>query len=171
MPILGASNPLLFAPSPSFLFHPSLFLSSRLVNSRRDITKEIRQNDYLFLLPFSTLFLLSFAVPFCAPFALKRGIKWPCISQEVGVSPWCSFQKVREGQGEKRVGDRGETRKKGTTKRLDRCRFSSWTLDVAFFRSPTGSFYICICSFRFDSSYSLVLPFVVSLISPSRGGN
>lgn len=100
--ILDPSNPfsLPFPPHPlspiPFFFSG---LSSWLVNSRRDITEEIRQNDYLFLLPFSTLFLLFFAVPFCVPFALKRGIKWPCISQEVGVSPWCSFQKVRRTRG------------------------------------------------------------------------
>lgn len=147
MPILDASNPLLSPSLSSFYSIPLFFscLSSRLVNSRQSITEEIRQNDYLFLLPFSTLFLLFFAIPFCAPFALKRGIKWPCISQEVGVHHGAASRRY-ERQGEEKVGQREGKKKR--TKRLDRRRFSSWTLDIAFLRSPTDSFLLCICSYK-----------------------
>lgn len=166
MLILDASNPLLSTPLFTFfsLFFSSL--SSWLVNSRQDITEEIKQNDYLFLLLFSTLFLLFFAVPFCAPFALKRGIKWPCISQEVGVSPWCSFQKVRRAREKDGIEGR---QKKGQDETTRSSQF--FVLDITFLRSPTDSFLLCICSYRSGSSYFLVLPVVVSLISPSRGDN
>lgn len=56
------------------------------------------------------------------------------------------------------MGQRGDEKKRARRNDSDRRRFSSWTLDIAFLRSPTGSFFLCICSFRSGSSYSLVPP-------------
>lgn len=134
------------------LFHPftlSLFFS--LVSHRDSLIlggilpKRLGKTTIYSFSLFFTFFLLFFAIPFCAPFVLKRGIKWLCISQEVGVHRGAASRRY-ERQGEEKVGQREGKKKR--TKRLDRRRFSSWTLDIAFLRSPTDSFLLCICSYK-----------------------
>lgn len=54
----------------------------------------------------SSLHFLSVGSPFCTPLTLKRGIKWPWIGQEVGVSPLCRFRKKCEARGKRGRGRR-----------------------------------------------------------------
>lgn len=108
--MLDASTP----PSPIDLssLHHSV-VSSKLVNSQRDISEQIRQIDSFpplsHPLPFFLLFTFSsVGLHFCVPLALKREVKWPWIGQEVGVSSWCRFQETcrlrrKKGDVEKRA--------------------------------------------------------------------
>lgn len=122
MPVLDASTPLLLflPPHMSSIPHSVVCLQSSLILDGTLPSKLGKSTLLLPPLPISLpsvlfSFHFSFSLQFCVPLALKRGIKWPWISQEVGVSSW--FQETCGARGKK------GNRKKGH----DEMTSSSWS--------------------------------------------
>lgn len=122
------------SPHPSSIPCSVVSLQSSLILGE-DIT-EIRQIDSP-PFPFFLLFHFSWVgLHFCASLGLKRGIKWPWIAQEVGVSSWC-----RDMQSE---GEEGEQGKKGH----DEVTSSFWSSSSPLLFANWLSFFLRVCSLQ-----------------------